>query len=59
MHGRVGERRHEWIAAQAAASPAPALLVCEVPVLFEAGLQDQFDAVIVITASEEVRRARV
>ena len=59
VHGRVGEHRHEWIARQAAASPAPALLVCEVPVLFEAGIQDQFDAVIVITASEEVRRARV
>lgn len=59
VHGRVGERREQWIAEQAAAVSPPALLVCEVPVLFEAGLQDAFDAVIVITASEAVRRARV
>lgn len=59
VHGRVGERRRRWIAEQAAAVPTPALLVCEVPVLFEAGLQDAFDAVIVITASDDVRRARV
>ena len=59
VHGRVGERRREWIAEQAAAVPPPALLVCEVPVLFEAGIADGFDAVIVVTASDEVRRARV
>jgi dephospho-CoA kinase len=28
-------------------------------VLFEAGLADRFDAVLVVTASEDVRRARV
>jgi dephospho-CoA kinase len=59
VHGRVGECRREWIAEQVAVVPPPALLVCEVPVLFEAGLQDEFDAVIVITASDAVRRARV
>lgn len=59
VHGRVGEHRRRWIARQAAAAPPPALLVCEVPLLFEAGLRDQFDAVIVITAPEGVRRARV
>ena len=57
VHGRVGERRREWIAEQAAG--APPLLVCEVPVLFEAGIEDEFDAVIVVTASDDVRRARV
>jgi len=59
VHGRVGERRREWIAEQLAATPPPALLVCEVPVLFEAGLEGEFDAVVVVTASEGVRRARV
>lgn len=59
VHGRVGERRREWIAEQTAAVSPPALLVCEVPVLFEAGIEDEFDAVIVVTASDEVRRARV
>ena len=46
-------------AARRAAHPPPPLLVCEVPVLFEAGIEDQFDAVLVVTAAEEVRRARV
>lgn len=59
VHGRVGRRRAEWIAARCAEDPPPALLVCEVPVLFEAGIQDAFDAVLVVTASDAVRRARV
>ncbi len=59
VHGRVGRRRREWIGEQLARPDRPALLVCEVPVLFEAGLEDQFDAVLVVTASDAVRRARV
>jgi dephospho-CoA kinase len=59
VHPEVGRRRAAWIAAQAARTPPPDLLVCEVPLLFEAGLADLFDAVLVVTASEEVRRARV
>jgi dephospho-CoA kinase len=47
------------MAEQIAADPPPTLLVCEVPILFEAGAEDQFDAVLVITAAEEIRRARV
>lgn len=59
VHPRVGEARSRWIADALARRPPPALLVCEVPVLFEAGLAEQFDAVLVVTASEPVRRARV
>lgn len=59
VHPLVGEAREAWIAAQAALDPPPPLLVCEVPILFEAGLADRFDAVLVVTASEPVRRARV
>jgi dephospho-CoA kinase len=59
LHPRIGRRRREWLARQAAARPAPPLLVCEVPLLFETGTEDQFDAVLVVTAGEEVRRARV
>lgn len=59
IHSRVGDRRREWIAACRARTPAPPLLVCEVPLLFEANLEAEFDAVIVVTASDEVRRARV
>jgi len=35
------------------------LLVVEVPLLFEAGLAEEFDAVVVVSASEELRRERV
>jgi len=55
---RIRAYRDEWIAARRAESSWP-LLVVEVPLLFEAGIADQFDAVIVITASETVRRDRV
>lgn len=59
LHPRIAQERERWVAAQRAAEPPPPLLVCEVPLLFEAGLQDAFDAVVVVTASPEVRRARV
>ena len=59
VHPRVGDRREAWVAARRAEAPPPPLLVCEVPVLFEAGLEGAFDAVLVVTASDEVRRARV
>ncbi len=55
---RIRAYRDEWIAARRAEGSWP-LLVVEVPLLFEAGVAGQFDAVIVITASEDVRRARV
>ncbi|HMN99765.1 MAG TPA: dephospho-CoA kinase [Miltoncostaeaceae bacterium] len=59
VHPLVGQAREEWIAAQAGAEPPPPLLVCEVPLLYEVGLADLFDAVLVVTASDDVRRARV
>jgi dephospho-CoA kinase len=59
VHGRVGRRRRAWIDECRAMEPPPPLLVCEVPLLFEAGLEEEFDAIIVVTASDEVRRARV
>lgn len=59
LHPRIGAWRERWVREQAAASPAPPAVVCEVPLLFEVGLADAFDAVIVVTAPEHVRRARV
>lgn len=59
LHPRIGRRRVEWMAGQRALQPPPPLLVCEVPLLFEAGLEDRFDAVLVVTAPPEVRRRRV
>jgi dephospho-CoA kinase len=59
IHPRVGAARTEWERMQRALVPPPPLLVCEVPLLYEADLADQFDAVLVVTASDEVRRERV
>lgn len=59
VHGRVGQRRRQWIDERRAESPPVGLLVCEVPLLFEVGLEDEFEAVVVITASAEIRRGRV
>lgn len=56
---RVGAARERWIAGQAARVPPPDLLVCEVPLLFEADLAHLFDAALLVTASDAVRRARV
>ena len=59
VYPRVHAARSAWTAAQLAADPVPPLLVCEVPVLFEAGIEAQFDAVLVVTASDTTRRGRV
>lgn len=59
LHPRIGEARREWIARESSRVPPPPVIVCEVPLLFEAGLEDAFDAVLVVTAPEGVRRARV
>ena len=59
VHPLVGAARKEWVDGQRFSDPPPVLLVCEVPLLFEVGLEDHFDAVLVVTASDEVRRSRV
>jgi dephospho-CoA kinase len=55
---RVGARVAEWLAAARASTPSPPAAIVEVPLLFEAGLQDAYDATIAIVADEEVRAAR-
>ncbi len=59
VHPRVGAARQAWQDAQRRRIPPPPLLVCEVPLLYEADLADTFDGVLVVTASEPIRRARV
>lgn len=56
---RIEGRRRDWVAEQSARRPAPPLLVCEVPLLFEAGLEGRFDAALMVTAPEDIRRRRV
>lgn len=55
---RIQRARDAWIRDRRAEERWP-LLVVEVPLLFEAGLGASFDAVLVVTAPADVRRARV
>jgi dephospho-CoA kinase len=57
LHPRVAAALERWRGEQEAAHPG-ALLVHEVPLLYEAGLADRYDAVVLITAPGDVRRAR-
>jgi dephospho-CoA kinase len=55
---RVGARITEWRAAEARREPPPAALVVETPLLFEAGMEDAYDATIAVVADEAVRAQR-
>ena len=57
LHPRVAAALERWRGEQEAAHPG-ALLVHEVPLLYEADLADRYDGVVLITAPDEVRRAR-
>ncbi len=59
LHPRIGRWRVAWQERMRALVPSPTLLVCEVPLVFEAGLERDYDAVLVVTASDDIRRARV
>jgi dephospho-CoA kinase len=57
LHPRVATALERWRGEQEAAHPG-ALLVHEVPLLYEADLADRYDAVVLITAPDDVRRSR-
>jgi dephospho-CoA kinase len=59
LYPRVRQVIEEWAAAQRKMRPRPALLVVEVPLLFESGMQSLFDDVMLITAPPDTRRRRV
>jgi dephospho-CoA kinase len=54
----VGARVAHWLEQARAKRPAPPAAVVEVPLLFEAGLEQMYDATIAVTADESVRRRR-
>jgi dephospho-CoA kinase len=54
----VGERVVEWRAEASAREPAPRALVVETPLLFEAGLERNYDATLVVVADEAIRARR-
>jgi dephospho-CoA kinase len=58
LHPKVIARTEAWRDELARLPDPPALAVNEVPLLYEAGAEDRFDAVVVITAPEETRAAR-
>jgi dephospho-CoA kinase len=54
----VGLRVAEWLAAARAQTPPPPAAVVEVPLLFEAGLEQMYDATIAVVSDEQLRRER-
>ena len=59
LHPHVRATVDAWAKAQLKARPRPALIVAEVPLLFETGLNGAFDYVMLITAPEDLRRRRL
>ncbi|MBV9943057.1 MAG: dephospho-CoA kinase [Solirubrobacterales bacterium] len=55
---RVGSRMAQWRADLERRPEPPRAAVVEVPLLFEAGMEDVFDATIAVVASEELRASR-
>jgi dephospho-CoA kinase len=55
LHPLVGERVAEW---GAGLDPGARLAVVEVPLLFETGMEDAFDAVVAVVAEDETRARR-
>jgi dephospho-CoA kinase len=55
---RVGERVASWRAGLERLEQGPELAVVEVPLLFEAGIEDIFDATVAIVSDEETRARR-
>jgi dephospho-CoA kinase len=58
LHPLVAREDLAWRAQLAARSNPPDLAVSEVPLLYEVGADERFDAVVVVTAPEAVREAR-
>jgi dephospho-CoA kinase len=59
LHPYVRTAVAEWVAKQRKTRPRPALLVVEVPLLFETGFEERFDYIMLITAPDDVRRRRL
>lgn len=56
LHPRVGRRVLEW---RSSLDPATEFAVVEVPLLFEADMEDAFDAVVAVIADDALREARL
>jgi dephospho-CoA kinase len=58
LHPRVQQEYLEWREQLAGLPDPPAICVTEIPLLYEVGSDEWFDAVVVITAPRELRAAR-
>jgi len=58
LHPRVVAEYLAWREALAGLADPPAVSATEVPLLYEVGGEERFDAVVAITAPEDVRRER-
>jgi len=58
LHPRVAGENLAWRAEQEGRPDPPALTVTEIPLLYETGADRRFDAVVVITAPDTLRRER-
>lgn len=57
LHPYVRSAVAKWVKEQRKARPA--LIVVEVPLLFETGFEERFDYIMLITAPDDMRRKRV
>jgi dephospho-CoA kinase len=55
---RVGERVAAWRAELERSQEGPEIAVVEVPLLFEAGIEDLFDATVAVVSDEQIRARR-
>jgi dephospho-CoA kinase len=58
-HPAILQRLRSQIEAARAVLPADAVIAVEVPLLYEAGMEDWFDRVVVVAVSEETEVARL
>jgi dephospho-CoA kinase len=58
LHPRVAQAYIEWAEQLALLPEPPPLFVVEIPLLYETGGEERFDAIVVVTAPPEVRAAR-
>jgi dephospho-CoA kinase len=57
VHPEVARRRHDLV--EAARARGERIVVCDIPLLFETGLERECDAVLLVDAPEELRRDRL
>ena len=58
VHPRVRRTQQEWLAEQRSRPEPPALVVVEIPLLYETGGETHYDKVVALTASPAIREQR-